>query len=198
MPRSSAPTIVFAHGAGASSASAWMQLWAERLATLGRVTTFDYAYMAAGKKLPDRMPALVATHLAAIAKATVRRKSAPLVLAGKSMGSRVGCHVTIEPDAPKVAALVCFGYPLQSPAGTLRDEVLRALTTPILFVQGTRDELCPLPMLASVRADMTAPNELHVVEGGDHSLAVKGGRAAQEAADAAILDVVATFLARHV
>ena len=54
----------------------------------------------------------------------------------------------------------------------LRDEVLRALTSPILFVQGTRDSLCPLDLLERVRAEMKAPNFLHVVEGGDHSLRV--------------------------
>ncbi len=54
----------------------------------------------------------------------------------------------------------------------VRDEVLRALTTPIVFVQGTRDSLCPLDLLERVRAEMNAPNSLHVVEGGDHSLRV--------------------------
>jgi predicted alpha/beta-hydrolase family hydrolase len=54
----------------------------------------------------------------------------------------------------------------------LRDEVLRALTTPVLFVQGTRDSLCPLDLLERVRSEMKAPNFLHVVEGGDHSLRV--------------------------
>jgi len=54
----------------------------------------------------------------------------------------------------------------------LRDEVLRALTTPILFVQGTRDVLCPLALLERVRGEMKAPNFLDVVEGGDHSLRV--------------------------
>jgi len=54
----------------------------------------------------------------------------------------------------------------------LRDEVLRALTAPILFVQGTRDSLCPLDLLNRVRAEMKAPNFLHLVEGGDHSLRV--------------------------
>ncbi len=54
----------------------------------------------------------------------------------------------------------------------LRDEVLRALRTPILFVQGTRDALCPLDLLERVRAEIKASNFLHVVESGDHSLRV--------------------------
>ena len=54
----------------------------------------------------------------------------------------------------------------------LRDEALLALSTPILFAQGTKDRLCPLDLLADVRRRMTAPNALHIVEGGDHSLLV--------------------------
>jgi predicted alpha/beta-hydrolase family hydrolase len=74
----------------------------------------------------------------------------------------------------KVDGLVCLGYPLcaMGDRTKLRDEVLRALTTPILFVQGTRDALCPPDLLERVRAEMKAPNFLHVVEGGDHSLRI--------------------------
>ena len=90
---------------------------------------------------------------------------------GKSMGGRIGCHVSLE---EKIDGLVCLGYPLcaMGDRTKLRDEVLRALTTPILFVQGTRDALCPTDLLERVRSEMKAPNSLHVVEGGDHSLRV--------------------------
>jgi len=73
-----------------------------------------------------------------------------------------------------VDGLVCLGYPLcaMGDRTKLRDEVLRALTTPVLFVQGTRDALCPLGLLERVRAEMKVPNLLHVVEHGDHSLRV--------------------------
>jgi predicted alpha/beta-hydrolase family hydrolase len=87
------------------------------------------------------------------------------------MGGRIGCHVSLE---EKIDGLVCLGYPLcaMGDRTKLRDEVLRALTTPIVFVQGTRDALCPPDLLEQVRTEMKAPNFLHVVEGGDHSLRV--------------------------
>jgi predicted alpha/beta-hydrolase family hydrolase len=87
------------------------------------------------------------------------------------MGSRIGCHLALEEP---VDAIVCLGYPLVSPGPSkkLRDEVLLATTTPILFVQGTRDSLCPLPQLAKVLERMRAPHELFVVESGDHSLQI--------------------------
>ena len=62
----------------------------------------------------------------------------------------------------------------------MRDEVLIALRTPILFVQGSRDSLCPLPTLAAVRARMTAPSTLLVVDGGNHSLEVSAAAAQGE------------------
>jgi predicted alpha/beta-hydrolase family hydrolase len=77
----------------------------------------------------------------------------------------------------------------------MRDEVLRKLQTPILFVQGTRDPLCPLDLLESVRKEMQAPNELHVVEGGDHSSRVlKRSGQSQEDVDLAILAAIAAFV----
>jgi uncharacterized protein len=164
------PSIVFAHGAGAPSASGWMQAWRRRLETLGPVTAFDYPYMTRKSRRPDPLPTLVAAHRGAIDRA-LTTEPGPLVLAGKSMGSRVGCHVAAEGDA-RVRALVCFGYPLKGMSGKLRDQVLIALATPILFVQGTRDNLCPLDLLDATRRQMTAKSELHLVEGGDHSLAV--------------------------
>jgi len=113
------------------------------------------------------------------------------------MGGRVGCHVALE---EKVAGVICLGYPLQSGAtGAMRDEVLVALRTPILFVQGSRDALCPLDKLAAVRARMTAPSTLLVVEGGDHSLAVsaaqrKASGTTQADADTRVLDAIKTFV----
>jgi len=166
--------FLLAHGAGASSASGWMRRYAEHLATLGSVRSFDYPYMRGGaRKAPDKLDVLVAAHTAELM--ALRAESAAtdkLVLAGKSMGSRVGCHLTLDEGAGKVAGLVCFGYPLRGQNGKLRDEVLLALRTPILFVQGTRDKLCELPELEVVRARMTAPSQLCVIEGGDHSLEV--------------------------
>src|SRR5205807_1469311 len=74
-----------------------------------------------------------------------------------------------------VNGLICLGYPLSAMGDRtkLRDQVLRDLSTPILFVQGTRDPLCPLDLLGKVRAQMNAPNFLHTIEGGDHSLHVR-------------------------
>jgi predicted alpha/beta-hydrolase family hydrolase len=115
------------------------------------------------------------------------------------MGSRVGCHLSIE--EPSVRALICFGYPLKAPGkeAKVRDEVLLALRVPILFLQGTRDALCPVNLLEAVRAKMKAPSTLHLVEGGDHSLnvsatALRAAGEKQSDSDARVLAAIEAFV----
>jgi len=175
-----------------------MQSWKERLSEIGHVETFDYEYMREGRKRPDPLPNLIAVHREALADAREKYGSARTFLIGKSMGGRVGCHVSLE---EKVDGLICLGYPLcaMGDRTKLRDEVLRALTTPILFVQGTRDSLCPLDILERVRAEMKTSNFLHTVEGGDHSLRVpkrqlQGTGKTQEDIDQQILKAIGKFV----
>jgi predicted alpha/beta-hydrolase family hydrolase len=191
------PFFLFAPGAGAPASHPWMQRWKERLTELGDVALFDYDYMREGRKRPDRLPQLIAAHRQALAAA--RGKAAgPIILIGKSMGGRIGCHVALEEEVP---AVVCLGYPLcgGGDRSKLRDEVLRALQRPILFVQGTRDSLCPLDMLERVRAEMKAPTLLHVVEGGDHSLRVskshlRATNETQDDVDQRIFEAITKFV----
>jgi uncharacterized protein len=197
------PFFFFAPGAGAPSSHPWMQNWKDRLSEIGDVETFDYDYMREGWKRPDPLPKLIASHRQALVEAVRRRTAAgatpaPTILIGKSMGGRVGCHVSLT---EKVDALICLGYPLcaMGDRTKLRDEVLRALATPILFVQGTRDSLCPLDLLQPVRAEMKTPNFLHTVEGGDHSLRVpkrqlQASGGTQDEIDQGILQAIAGFV----
>ena len=193
------PFFLFAPGAGAPSSHLWMLRWKQRLKPIGDVETFDYDYMGEGRKRPDRLPQLITAHRRALAQ--VRAKtSGPIILIGKSMGGRIGCHLSLE---EKVNALVCLGYPLCAMGNRteLRDQVLLDLRTPIVFIQGTRDPLCPLDLLETVRIKMTALNFLHVVEGGDHSLLVRRkdlGGETQEGVDQRIANAISDFVASAV
>jgi uncharacterized protein len=194
------PLFLFAHGAGAPSSHPWMQRWAKHLASLGTVSTFDYPYMKERRKRPDPPAKLVASHREALVEAR-KQHSGPIILIGKSMGGRIGCQVACEEP---VSAVICLGYPLCAAGDRtrVRAEVLRALSTPILFVQGTRDSLCPLDLLAEIRKEMTAPNDLYVVEGGDHSLIVAKGQlkatgVTQEQVEGRILEAIRQFVGRN-
>jgi uncharacterized protein len=191
------PLFLFAHGAGAPSSHPWMQRWAKLLAKIGVVSVFDYPYMKEGRKRPDPLPKLIAAHGKALAEARQSHRG-PIVLIGKSLGARVGCHLA---QKEVVTAIVCLGYPLCAAGDPekLRAEVLRGLSTPVLFVQGTRDPLCPLNLLERVRREMTAPSELYIIEGGDHSLLVtrsqlKLSGETQEHVDDRILEAIRHFV----
>jgi predicted alpha/beta-hydrolase family hydrolase len=192
------PLIVFAPGAGAPSSHPWRQNGTRRLSEIGDVETLDYAYMREGRKRPDPLPKLSAVHREALNGAIKRHPAKSTILIGKSMGGRVGCHLSLE---EKVDGLVCLGYPLcaMGDRTKLRDEVLRGLNTPILFVQGSRDPLCPLDLLERVRTEMKTQNVLHIVDGGDHSLRVpkrqlQASGQTQEDIDQQILKAIVGFV----
>ena len=192
------PLFLFAPGAGAPSSHPWMQCWKDKLSALGRVKTFDYDYMRERRRRPDPLALLIAAHCAALAQAK-QTADEPTFLIGKSMGGRIGCHVSLK---EKINGLICLGYPLcgGGDPSKLRDKVLRQLQTPILFVQGTRDSLCPLELLEKVRAEMTAANSLHIVEGGDHSLLLTKRQLSvagetQDNVDHRILETIKSFVA---
>ena len=190
------PFFLFAPGAGAPSSHPWMQKWKRRLESLGRVELFDYGYMREGRRRPDPLPQLIAAHRHALS--ANRQTDEPVILIGKSMGGRIGCHVAL---AEKVNGVICLGYPLCGGGDPkkLRDKVLRELATAILFVQGTRDPFCPLDLLEPVRTEMKAPNTLHVVDEGDHSLLLRKRdlermEKTQEDVDAEILQAIEAFV----
>jgi hypothetical protein len=194
------PLFVFAHGAGLPATSPWMVEWDAHLSTLGTVVRFNYPYMAAGKRRPDRMPRLLEAHRDALG-AERARHTGPVFLVGKSMGGRVGCHLSLE---EAVDGVICLGYPLcgMGNRATLRDAVLRQMTTPALFVQGTRDRLAPLDLLQPLVAELQTQATLYVLPTGDHSLRItkthtkQTGRS-QRDEDMGALAAIANFVASN-
>lgn len=196
------PVVVFAHGAGAPSSSDWMLRWKGMLAKgleAVEVITFDYPYLAGGKRgAPPKAEKLVSFHTEIVKDALSRYPGHSLVLVGKSMGSRVSCMVAAE-EGVNASALVCLGYPLKGTKGAVRDEILLNLGVPTMFVQGSKDGLCPLEKLKAVQKKMKCVNELHVIEGGDHSFKIgkrylqSKGTTQEEAEDLAIR-AIATFI----
>ncbi|MGN6379615.1 MAG: alpha/beta hydrolase family protein, partial [Gaiellales bacterium] len=116
------PTLVLAHGAGAGMRSPFMAGLAEGLAERGVTTLrFDFPYMAAGRRAPDRAPRLVESWRAAFAEAAERSPGVPLA-GGKSMGGRIASMAAA--DGMPAAGLVFLGYPLHPPGRPerMRDE----------------------------------------------------------------------------
>lgn len=104
------------------------------------VMTFNYPYSEAGRGRPDSTERLVACHRAALDKLAARCPEGT-VLAGRSMGGRMGTYLAAE--GADVMAVVCYGYPLH-PAGKpdrLRVDHLSSIKVPMLFFQGDQDSL---------------------------------------------------------
>jgi predicted alpha/beta-hydrolase family hydrolase len=176
-------TLVLAHGAGAGQKSAWMVQAAQALAARGiRVGTFDFPYMAAGKKVPDRAPVLEAAWRDALSVARDRAKDGRAFIGGKSMGGRIATHIAAQ-GAEGIAGVVLLGYPLHPPGqpDKRRDAHLPQIKEPVLFVQGSADTFGTGDEIQALLPSMQDAT-LHLIDGGDHSFKVRGGTAKVTAA----------------
>ncbi len=181
--------VLLAHGAGAAPDSTFLRFVTDDLVGRGlAVLRFCYPYMErrireGRTRPPDRMPVLEATHRAA---ARALRKQFPdrrLILAGKSLGGRVGTMVAAKGE--DCAGLLLFGYPLHPPRRPerLRVEHFPAVAQPALFLQGSRDPLCELDLLREALPSFGGVATLRVIEGANHSFEVprRFGRTTEEA-----------------
>lgn len=162
--------ILLAHGAGAGQHHPWLTAMRSLLAAALPTMTFDYRYTAAGRRSPDQMPTLLAVHRAAADRLATLVEG--VILAGKSMGGRVGSHLAGDKAWP-AAGLVYFGYPLVplgkgEPRST---EHLLAISVPQLFFAGSRDRLSPPDLMAPIVAGLPH-GRLEVIDDADHSFAV--------------------------
>ncbi len=193
-PGDASVLVVLAHGAGAPLGSDFMRVMAEELGERDvRVCRFNFVYMDLGKKAPDRQPVLEETYNAVLDE--VRGDHETVVLGGKSLGGRIASMIVA--GGAQADGLVFLGYPLHPPGrpDRIRKDHLADIKVPMLFVEGTRDPFCPLDTLEEVRAELTAPTEVAVIDGGDHSLKVRksSGRSTAEAWLEAV-DAVAGWL----
>lgn len=170
--------VLLAHGAGADMDSEFMVAAATGLAERGfAVLRFCYPYMARarreGRRLPpDRAPVLEAAHTRALEALRKRLPRHRVLLAGKSMGGRMGTHLAAQ--GADAAGLILFGYPLH-PAKRpekQRSEHFPAIVQPGLFLQGTRDALCDLDRMRRALGTYGGAATLELVDGADHGFAV--------------------------
>ena len=194
-----AVTIVLGHGAGADQLSGFMRMAATGLAARGfDVMTFNFLYKEQGRSIPDPKARLESCYLAVIKTAFAHRKLKKnrLVIGGKSMGGRIASQVAAaEPGG--IAGLVFLGYPLHPPGrpDKMRDEHLKDIRAPMLFVQGARDAFGTAEEIRAVIKRLRLPAKIHVIEGGDHSFKVpKSLGVPQPNVYEAIMDEVAGWL----
>jgi uncharacterized protein len=186
---------VLAHGAGAGMTHPFMGAVAQGLAARGIATLrYQFPYMERGSRRPDTPRVAHAAVRAAVTEAAQRLPGVPLLAGGKSFGGRMTSQAQAASPLPGVRGLVFLGFPLH-PAGKPSDERaahLADVDVPMLFLQGSRDELASLALLRPVIERFDARGTLRVFEDADHSFHVpaRSGRK-----DAEVLETVLDTLA---
>ena len=188
---------VLAHGAGAGMRHPFLESVARALAERGIATfRYQFPYVEAQTRRPDPPGVLEATVRSAVAAAASAAPGLPLVAGGKSLGGRMTSNAQAKQPLPGVRGLVFLGFPLHPPKrpGDARAEHLSAVQVPMLFLQGTRDDLAELQLLEPVCRRLGDRATLHVVEGADHSFRVlkRSGRNDADVLEE-LVDTVATW-----
>jgi len=200
MPRDARACYVMAHGAGAGMAHPFMTAFADDLASHSIATLrYQFPYMERGSKRPDSPKVAHATVRAAVAEALRRAPGLALFAGGRSFGGRMTSQAQAASPLPGVRGLAFVGFPLH-PAGQPSDERavhLADVQVPLLFLQGTRDELADLPLLARLAERLGTRATLTLFDEADHSFHVPA-RTGRKDADvrAAMADALAGWVAK--
>jgi predicted alpha/beta-hydrolase family hydrolase len=188
--------FIMAHGAGAGMTHPFMAAVADGLAER-RIATlrYQFPYMEAGSKRPDRPPLAHAAVRAAVAAAPRLLPSLPLFAGGKSFGARMTAQAQAEAPLPDVRGLIFLGFPLH-PAKQPSDgraAHLADVHSPMLFLQGTRDALADPGLLVPLTDRLGAT--LHLFEHADHSfhVPVRSGRTDAEVL-ASLCDTITAWI----
>jgi predicted alpha/beta-hydrolase family hydrolase len=174
-PREARACCVMAHGAGAGMAHPFMQAMANALAGKGIATLrYQFPYMELGSKRPDTPKLAQATVRAAVAEASRLVPDLALFAGGKSFGGRMTSQAQAASLLSGVRGLVFLGFPLH-PAGQpsdARGAHLFDVQIPMLFLQGTRDQLADLPLLQTLVGKLGTRATLKLFQDADHSFHV--------------------------
>jgi hypothetical protein len=166
---------VFAHGAGAGMKHAFMKALADELAKLEVATLrYQFPYMEAGSKRPDAPALAHATVRAAVDEASRRLPEVALFAGGKSFGGRMTSQTQAASPLPGVRGLVFVGFPLHAAGKPSSDRATHLLHVeiPMLFLQGTRDQLADGTLMRKLAAELGPRASLAMFQDADHSFHV--------------------------
>jgi uncharacterized protein len=184
IPPSARACFVFAHGAGAGMTHPFMEAMAEGLGKVGVATLrFQFPYMEARSRRPDTPALCHATVRAAVAEAARVSNGLPLIAGGRSFGGRMSSQAQAKSALPGVLGLAFLGFPLH-PAKQPSDERAQHLfevKTPLLFLQGDRDELANLGLLQTLVERLGTRATLKLIPNANHSYRVPARTGRSEA-----------------
>ena len=197
-PAGATTCYVLAHGAGAGMGHPFMMSMANGLAERGIATLrYQFPYMERRSKRPDTPELAQLTVRAAVQEASRVLPGVALFAGGKSFGGRMTSQEQAQSPLAGVRGLIFLGFPLH-PAGRPSDQRgthLFEVQVPMLFLQGTRDELAQLPLLEALCQKLGARATLKLVQDADHSFHVRARSGRNDAeVRTELLDVLATWI----
>jgi uncharacterized protein len=127
------------------------------------------------KGRPDSPAVAHKTIEVAMNKAHELFPSLPLFASGKSFGGRMSSPYLATQPAVAAKGIIFFGFPLHQPGkpSIERAEHLKSVKVPMLFLQGSRDELASYDLIEKVCASLRLAT-LIKIEGANH--AFKAGK----------------------
>ena len=168
--------ITLAHGAGAGMNHPFMTSLASLLAEQDIGTLrFNFPFTEHKKGRPDVPAVAHKTIEAAINNAHETFPSHPLFASGKSFGGRMSSQYLSIHQHPAIKGIIFYGFPLHPPGkpSTERADHLKEVKVPMLFLQGTKDELATLSLVEKVCSSLSLAT-LTKIEGANH--AFKAGK----------------------
>lgn len=175
LPARARACFVFAHGAGAgmqhpSMANVAAELAEREIATL----RYQFPYMEKKSRRPDPPRVCHAAVRAAVAAATRLAPELPLIAGGRSFGGRMTSQAQAAAPLPGVRGLAFLAFPLHPPKqpSDARAEHLRSVRIPMLFLQGTRDELAVPELIEPVVRGLGELATIKLLANADHSFHV--------------------------
>lgn len=169
-PDNATHLLILGHGAGTDMRHATLQTISDRLAEVGVATfRYNFPYSEHGTAR-DPQAICTATIRSAVAAAHKAVPDLPLLAGGHSFGGRMTTTAASESPLNHVQGLVLFSFPLHQPKqpSTKRAAHLGAVTIPMLFLSGTRDELADLKLLQPVCESLGDRATLHLLDTADH------------------------------
>jgi uncharacterized protein len=174
-PQQTKAVIALAHGAGAGMKHPFMEQLAVQLSDLSIASVrYNFPYMEKKKKVPD-VPAVAEKTVAEVfAHVSEIFSGIPVFLAGKSFGGRMSSQFVSKNNPADLQGIVFYGFPLHAPGkpDTQRAEHLKAINSPMLFLQGTNDALANFSLIEKVSSALRNAT-LVKFDGANHSFKVK-------------------------
>ena len=200
MPAAARAAYVLAHGAGAGMHHPFMAAVASGLARRGVATLrFQFPSMERASRRPDPPRVAHAAVRAAVGEARRRLGALPLFAGGKSFGGRMTSQAQSQAPLAGVMGLVFLGFPLH-PAGRPGDERgehLARVACPMLFVQGSRDELADVAFVTALVDRLGPRATLAMFDDADHSFHVRARSGSNDAEVLEhLLDTVVAWIER--